>query len=75
MAKIGINRSLMILRKRRSKLGVISEQVSEDGQRFESSEFRDPGVNPEQRHIADQTIDKLRSITTTHLISGRGKNI
>ncbi len=62
MMKIGINTSLMILRKRRSMPEVISEQVSEDGQRFESPEFRDPGLNPEQRYIADQTIDTLRSI-------------
>jgi RNA polymerase sigma-70 factor, ECF subfamily len=62
MTKIGINRSLMILRKRRSMPEIISEQVFEDGQRFESPEFRDPGLNPEQRYIADQTIDKLRSI-------------
>jgi len=62
MTTIGINTSLMILRKRRSMPEVISEQVSEDGQRFESPEFRDPGLNPEQRYIADQTIDKLRSI-------------
>jgi RNA polymerase sigma-70 factor (ECF subfamily) len=62
MMKIGINTSLMILRKRRSMPEVISEQVSEDGQRFESPEFQDPGLNPEQRYIADQTIDKLRSI-------------
>jgi RNA polymerase sigma factor (sigma-70 family) len=62
MMKIGINTSLMILRKRRSMPEVISEQVFEDGQRFESPEFRDPRLNPEQRYIADQTIDKLRSI-------------
>src|SRR6267154_1500284 len=62
MTTIGINRSLMILRKRRSMPEIISEQVSGDGQRFESPEFRDPGLNPEQRYIADQTIDKLRSI-------------
>ena len=62
MTKIGINTSLMILRKRRSMPEVTSEQVSGDGQRFESPEFRDPGLNPEQRYIADQTIDKLRSI-------------
>jgi len=62
MTRIGINRSLMILRKRRCMPEVISEQVSGDGQRFESPEFRDPGLNPEQRYIADQTIDKVRSI-------------
>ena len=62
MMKIGINTSLMVLRKRRSTPEVISEQVFEDWQRFESPEFQDPGLNPEQRYIADQTIDKLRSI-------------
>jgi RNA polymerase sigma-70 factor (ECF subfamily) len=62
MTTIGINTSLMILRKRRSMPEVISEQVFEDGQRFESPEFRDPRLNPEQRYIADQTINKLRSI-------------
>ena len=61
MMKIGINTSLMVLRKRRSTAEVISEQVSDDGQRFESPEFRDPGLNPEQRYIADQTIARLRS--------------
>jgi RNA polymerase sigma-70 factor, ECF subfamily len=61
MTKIGINRSLMIQRKRRSMPEVISDRVSEDGQTFESPEFRDPGLNPEQRYIADQTIDKLFS--------------
>jgi RNA polymerase sigma-70 factor (ECF subfamily) len=61
MMKIGINTSLMALRKRRSTPEVISEQVSEDRQRFESPEFRDPGLNPEQLYITDQTIAKLRS--------------
>jgi RNA polymerase sigma-70 factor (ECF subfamily) len=62
MTTIGINTSLMILRKRRSMPEIISEQVSGDGQRFESPEFRDPRLNPEQRYIADQTIDKLCGI-------------
>jgi RNA polymerase sigma-70 factor, ECF subfamily len=62
MTTIGINTSLMILRKRRNMPEVISEQVSGDGQRFESPEFRDPGLNPEQRYIAVQAIDTLRSI-------------
>jgi RNA polymerase sigma-70 factor (ECF subfamily) len=74
MMKIGINTSLMILRKRRSMPEVISEQISEDGRRFESSEFRDPGLNPEERHIADQTrcdfqkrLRLTRSCATTTL--------
>jgi RNA polymerase sigma-70 factor, ECF subfamily len=62
MTTIGINNSLMMLRKRRSMPETVSEQVSGDGQRFESPEFRDPGLNPEQCYIADQAIDWLRSI-------------
>jgi RNA polymerase sigma-70 factor (ECF subfamily) len=61
MTTIGINTSLMMLRKRRSMPETISEQVSGDGQRFESPEFRDPGLNPEQRYIAVQMIDKVFS--------------
>jgi RNA polymerase sigma-70 factor (ECF subfamily) len=62
MTTIGINTSLMILRKRRRMPEVISDRVSGEGQRFESPEFRDPGLDPEQRYIADQTVDKLRGI-------------
>ena len=62
MMRIAINTSLMALRKRRRMPEAISEQISEDGQRFESPKFRDLGLNPEQRYIADQTIDRLRSI-------------
>jgi len=60
--QVAFTPSLMILRKRRSMPEIIPEQVSGDGQRFESPEFRDPRLNPEQRYIADQTIDKLRNI-------------
>jgi RNA polymerase sigma-70 factor (ECF subfamily) len=59
--KIGINRSLMLLRKRRTLPEIISEQVPYVGQRFDSPDFRDPGLNPEQRYIADQTLNKLQS--------------
>jgi RNA polymerase sigma-70 factor (ECF subfamily) len=61
MMKIGINTALMLLRKRRGLPEMISEQVSDDGQRFDSPDFRDPGLNPEQRYIADQALRKLRS--------------
>lgn len=59
--RIGINRSLMLLRKRRTFSEVASEIVTDDGSGFETPEFRDPGLNPEQRYIANQTLDKLRS--------------
>jgi RNA polymerase sigma-70 factor (ECF subfamily) len=63
MVKIGINTALMLLRKRRSMPEMISEQVSNDGQRFDSPDFRDQGLDPEQSYIADQTLRKLRSAT------------
>ena len=65
MMKIGINTSLMLLRKRRSFTEVVSEQAFQEGQRFEPLEFRDPGLNPEQRCIADQALEKLRSAMRT----------
>jgi RNA polymerase sigma-70 factor (ECF subfamily) len=61
MMKIGINTALMLLRKRRSLPEMTSEHVSDDGQRFDSPDFRDRGLNPEQSYIADQTLRKLRS--------------
>jgi RNA polymerase sigma-70 factor (ECF subfamily) len=61
MMKIGINTALMLLRKRRSLPEMISEQVSDDGQRFDSPDFRDQGLDPEQSYIADQTLGKLRN--------------
>jgi len=42
MMKIGINTSLMILRKRRSVPEVISEQVSEDGRDLNHRNFEIP---------------------------------
>jgi RNA polymerase sigma factor (sigma-70 family) len=61
MMKIGINTALMLLRKRRRLPEMTSEHVSDDGQRFDSPDFRDRGLNPEQSYIADQTLRKLRS--------------
>lgn len=61
MMQIGINKALMLLRKRRSLPQLVSEQASDDGQSFESPHFRDPGLDPEQRYIADQTLHKLLS--------------
>jgi RNA polymerase sigma-70 factor (ECF subfamily) len=61
MMKIGINTALMLLRKRRSLPELISEQVSDDGQRFDSPAFRDRGLDPEQSYIANQMARKLRS--------------
>jgi RNA polymerase sigma-70 factor (ECF subfamily) len=61
MTKIGINTALMLLRKRRSSRQIASELFADDVQRFESPECRDPGLNPEQRYMANQTLNKLRN--------------
>lgn len=50
MTKIGINASLMLLRKRR----VLSEIPTEDEERSETPEVRDTRLNPEQSYLADQ---------------------
>jgi RNA polymerase sigma-70 factor, ECF subfamily len=63
MMKIGINTALMLLRKRRSLPEMISEYISDDGQRFDLTDCRDQGLDPEQSYIADQTLRKLRSAT------------
>lgn len=61
MAKIGINRSLMFLRKRRSALETSAEVIMDNGQILETREFRDPGPDPEESFIADQMVNVLRS--------------
>jgi RNA polymerase sigma-70 factor, ECF subfamily len=61
MIKIGINNSLMFLRKRKTFLSTISDGVTDDGQRFEVPEIRDPHPNPEQRcmmYQADQWVKR-----------------
>ena len=52
---------MMPLRKRRSAPEMISERISDDGQRFDSRDFRDPGLDPEQRYMADQTLHNLQA--------------
>src|SRR3984957_13502253 len=46
ITKIGINASVMLLRKRKRSLTIASEVVTKDGQRKETPEFRDPRPNP-----------------------------
>ena len=62
--KIGINRSLMFLRKCRSLAETTSELIMDDGQSVETREFRYPGPNPEQCYLMRQNRQKL-----THAIS------
>jgi RNA polymerase sigma-70 factor, ECF subfamily len=61
LVAIGTNTSLMLLRKRRRAPEMISDHISEDGQRFESMEFRDPELDPEKRYMADQALHNLHA--------------
>jgi RNA polymerase sigma-70 factor (ECF subfamily) len=61
LVAIGTNTSLMLLRKRRRAPEMISDHISEDGQRFESMDFRDPELDPEQRYMADQALHNLHA--------------
>jgi DNA-directed RNA polymerase specialized sigma24 family protein len=60
MTTIGINASLMLLRKRKSFLKHTSDVVTNDGQRLETPEFRDPRPNPEQRYLMYQTDQRVK---------------
>jgi RNA polymerase sigma-70 factor (ECF subfamily) len=60
MTKIGINQSLMFLRKRKRSPGATLDITTDDGQSLETSEFRDPGPNPEQHYLMCRTLQGLR---------------
>jgi RNA polymerase sigma-70 factor (ECF subfamily) len=60
MTKIGINNSLMFLRKRKSFSSTISDGVTDDGQRFEVPQIRDPHPNPEQRYMMYQADQRVK---------------
>ena len=60
MMKIGINSSLMWLRKRKFLLRQTCDVVIFDGQTVIEREFRDPMPNPEQLYISDETRKQLR---------------
>jgi len=59
MMKIGINASLMWLRKRKFLLRTTCDVVTFDGQTVREREFRDHKPDPEQRSISDQTHEQL----------------
>ena len=60
--KIGINKSLLLLRKRKMLSRIASPvMIKDDTQTFEMWEFRDPRPDPEQCYIADQTFLALRA--------------
>jgi RNA polymerase sigma-70 factor (ECF subfamily) len=62
MTRIGINRSLMFLRKRRSLAETSSDVITEDGISVESREFRDPRPDPEQRFVMCRTLKGLSQV-------------
>ena len=55
MIRIGINRSLMLLRKRKTLSKTTSEVLTEDAQEIKTLQVRDPKPNPEQRYMISQT--------------------
>jgi RNA polymerase sigma-70 factor, ECF subfamily len=60
LMKIGVNSSLMLLRKRKKRFQVVSDQVRDEGRSFEITDIRDPGPDPEQLYIWHQSQQKLR---------------
>lgn len=60
MTKIGINASLMLLRKRKTVLKRTSDVVTADGERLETPDFRDPRPNPEQCYMMYQTNQRVK---------------
>lgn len=61
ITKIGINRSLLLLRKRKTSSRIASAGIKDDSQTLDIWEFRDPRPDPEQCYIADQTLLALRN--------------
>ena len=59
MTKIGINRALMLLRKRKSQPETGPDLITDDGQNLETREFRDSRLNPEQRYVMSRTMQGL----------------
>jgi RNA polymerase sigma-70 factor (ECF subfamily) len=58
--KIGINTSIMYLRKRKTVFKHTADVVTENGERFETPEFRDPQPSPEQLFMMRQTLQRVR---------------
>ena len=61
MIRIGINKSLMLLRKRRSLPQTSPDVIMDDGKTFESLDFQDSQLDPEQRYIVDEAVHNLQN--------------
>jgi RNA polymerase sigma-70 factor, ECF subfamily len=59
IVRIGINRSLMFLRKCKSLPRTTPDVMTDDGHKVEIREFRDPRPNPEQCYIRSRTLQGL----------------
>jgi RNA polymerase sigma-70 factor, ECF subfamily len=59
MTRIGINRSLMLLRRRKSFSEIAPDVITDEGQSVQTREFRDPGPNPEQSYVMCRTLQAL----------------
>ena len=59
MMKIGINTSLMWLRKRKARSKITCDAVTFDGETVKEREFRDPKPDSEQLCISDQAHEQL----------------
>jgi len=60
MTKIGVNNSLMFLRKCKSQPEIAPDVIADDGHSVERREFRDLGPNPEQRYVKRRILQGLR---------------
>ena len=60
LIRIGINASLMLLRKRKGLSEIASDEITDDGLVFVAWQFRDPGPDPEQNYITAQAVLTLR---------------
>lgn len=61
--RIGINASIMLLRKRKTMSERTGDVVTNDGEKLEPAQFRDPQPNPEQRYMTYQTLLSVRHAT------------
>ena len=59
ITRIEVNKSLMLLRKRKYLSETRPDVITNDGQSFESRGFRDPRPNPEQHYVMFRTLQAL----------------
>lgn len=60
LMKIGMNSSLMLLRKRKTRFEFFSDRARDEGQGFEIASLRDLSPNPEQVYMLHESRQRLR---------------